>query len=312
MATGYEAIPAAVPAAVPAEVFRVINNDIKRLIQQIRSKLGGTQRERNEEIRNIVLSLEDINTQIKNVETMFSDNAIKITQDKLGNYITARNGTYRNNLVEYGTINDFISDAKYDNDPADGNTPKLMHNTQSININSIEDDIVNPQTLPTLGEDIDLTQENINIVQKRLINCQYLEILYLVKHEELMKTFAFLLTLYDRYQYAIKLLLFILKNLMDHQCPEPGGHEPGEHEPPRIKLPKVLIHNIKDLLEDQKQVQNIIGEMKKNLDTDADTSALRQLQVKIPPSSNKLRGINPDGTQMTAGLDNQVNPNPPP
>ena len=43
-----------------------------------------------------------------------------------------------------------------------------------------------------------------------------------------MKTFAFLLTLYDKYQYAIKLLLFILKNLMDFQCPAPG---PGDHPP---------------------------------------------------------------------------------
>jgi hypothetical protein len=301
------AVPGPQPLAVPAEVFRVINNDIKRLIQQIRSKLGGTQEERNEQIRNIVLSLEDINTQIENVGTMFSDNAIKITKDPrdpLGNYTASRNGTYRNN-PDYGAINDFINNSNYHSD-ATGNV-SLTHNAESININSIEDDIANQQTLQTLGDDIALTEENINVVQKRLINCQYLEILYLVKHEELMKTFAFLLTLYDRYQYAIKLLLFILKNLLDHQCPEPG--QPGEPRPLNIKLPKVLIKNIKNLLKDQKQVQDIISKMKENLNTSDNTEALRQLQMQMP-SSKYLRGTKPDGTQMPAGLDNQVNPNP--
>jgi hypothetical protein len=295
----------------PAVVFRVINQQIKDLIKQIQGKLGGTNQERNEEIKNIVLTLEDINGQIRNVETVFSDNAVKIIQDpRTQNYAAVKNGTYRNATnPDYrdttgNNIGNFINNANYVTDVA-GNV-SLSHDAESININSI-DDIPAVQTLSTVGEEIDLTDVNIQTVQKRLINCQYLEILYLVKHEELMKTFAFLLTLYDKYQYAIKLLLFILKNLLDFQCPvqSPPG-TPHEPVPPKIKLPNVIIKNIKDLLKDQKQVQDIIGKMKTKLYEDVNTSALRSLQVPIPPSSKNLRDTKP------AGLDNQVNPNPPP
>ena len=306
--------PGAVALDDPAVVFRVINQQIKDLIKQIQGKLGGSNQERNQEIRNIVLTLEDINGQIRNVGTVFSDNAVKITQDPATqNYRADKNGTYRNATnpnysdATGNNIGNFINNTNYVTDAA--GSVLLSHGAESININSIEDDIPAVQTLPTVGEDIDLTDGNIQTVQKRLINCQYLEILYLVKHEELMKTFAFLLTLYDKYQYAIKLLLFILKNLLDFQCPvqtPPGTPgEPHEPVPRRIKLPKVLIRNIKDLLKDQKQVQDIIGQMKTKLYDDNNTQALRHLQVPIPPGSKTLRETNP------AGLDNQVNPNPP-
>ena len=81
-------------------------------------------------------------------------------------------------------------------------------------------------------------------------------------------------------------MLFVLKNLLNQEPfppprpenppPEPENRPPGPRlgpgsglgsgpEPgtlPKIKLPKALISNIKQLLHDQKQVQNVIEQMK--------------------------------------------------
>jgi hypothetical protein len=150
--------------------------------------------------------------------------------------------------------------------------------------------------------DFDLSDEgNRNLLQSRLINCQYLEILYLTKHEELMKIFAFTLNLYDKYTYAIKILLFVLKNLLEPVappgCPEPP-HQPGDR--PTIRLPKALITNIKQLLKDQKQVQNVITEMKTVVD--------RTVPNLVNQANATIVNNPPDGNLMN--LDSP--PNPPP
>jgi hypothetical protein len=87
------------------------------------------------------------------------------------------------------------------------------------------------------------------------MNCQNLEYLYLYKHDELMTTFTFTLNLFDKYKYSIKIMLFLLKNLIykDSQ---------------KIKLPRSIISNIQKLLLDQATVQGIIGKMKDTLNKD--------------------------------------------
>jgi hypothetical protein len=147
--------------------------------------------------------------------------------------------------------------------------------------------------------DFDLSDEgNRNLLQSRLINCQYLEILYLTKHEELMKIFSFTLNLYDKYTYAIKILLFVLKNLLEPVappgCPVPRP-EPGTK--PSIRLPKALITNIKQLLKDQKQVQNVIERMRP------------VVEETVPRLVNQANAT----AVNTLNLMNQDNPpNPPP
>lgn len=117
--------------------------------------------------------------------------------------------------------------------------------------------------LETEYQDTPTTPEAI---QNRLINCQYLEILYLTKHDELMNIFRFTLNLYDKYTYAIKILLFVLKNLLEQRPCPPREYPPEQPHPPidprQIKLPKALISNIKQLLKDQKHVQDVIGRLK--------------------------------------------------
>jgi hypothetical protein len=82
-----------------------------------------------------------------------------------------------------------------------------------------------------------------------------------------MKTFAFTLNLFDKYKYSIKILLFVLKNLV-YKKDTPGAT--GATLPTSIKLPKALIPNIMKLLQDQKQVQDVITSMQNTLDENSD------------------------------------------
>lgn len=299
-------------AATDDIFFSTINENIKNIIKQIQSKLGRTNQVRREEAKKIIKKLDEIQDSINKL-AINQANTVKVERNAATNIFEATpDGTYRNKAstddARYtdttgANINDFIKQADYVDNA--GNIA-LTHNAQSINIENIDDETA--QTLPTIKQydELKLDTDGLAKLNLRLQNCQYLEILYLVKHEELMKTFAFLLNLYEKYQYAINLLLFILKNLLDHKCPEPEWYEPEEYEQPKIKLPKVLISNIKNLLKDQKQVQNIVAEMKTKLDTDANTQSLRTLLTQTTePTPDRLR------TQNQAGLDNQVNPNSP-
>jgi hypothetical protein len=103
-------------------------------------------------------------------------------------------------------------------------------------------------------------------IQTRLNNCHILEMLYLIKHEEVMKTFAFTLNLFDKYKYSVKLLLFVLKYLVVKKKPEDEKHAAKESFVD-VKLPKTLIPNIQTLLADQEKVQEVITVMKEQLET---------------------------------------------
>ena len=108
-----------------------------------------------------------------------------------------------------------------------------------------------------------------------------------MKHEELMKTFVFALNLFDKYQYSIKLLLFVLKNLVIKRLPP--------RPPINIQLPKPLIRNIKELLKDQQKMQDVIKEMRTVVNNDD----IRDISspAKTNPSSQNLV-TNPGGTLL--------------
>ena len=119
-------------------------------------------------------------------------------------------------------------------------------------------------------------------IENRLKNCQNLEFLYLKKHDEIMKIFKFTINLFDKYKYAIKVILFLLKNLV--------YKEPGT-DTTKIDLPLPIITNIKKLVEDQNAVQGIINSMEttiNNPDTtykDRDNHLFEErLNTKILPT----------------------------
>ena len=130
---------------------------------------------------------------------------------------------------------------------------------------------------------------NRSTIENRLINCQNLEALYLIKHEELLTTFAFALNLFDKYKYAVKVILFLLKNLASKENNNNSSDNSSDNENVYIKMPPPLINNISKLVADQKKVQGIITKMKETIfegkqkfgDVDA---------IQSEPA-NRLRGL---------------------
>jgi len=106
-----------------------------------------------------------------------------------------------------------------------------------------------------------ITNINQAPLTTRLRNCTQLELLYLNKHNEIIKIFAFVVDLFDKYKYAIKVILFLLKNLVRA---EQGDVPPGSVN---VRLPKPIITNINLLLKDQENIQTIIKGMEKVVNT---------------------------------------------
>ena len=104
-------------------------------------------------------------------------------------------------------------------------------------------------------------------IERRLTNCMQLEGLYLKKHGELMRTFGFLINVFDKYKYAIKVILFLLKKLVTKAdippyVPPGPGPGPGTGTPVTINIPEPLIPRIGELVADQQKIQAVIDKMK--------------------------------------------------
>lgn len=116
------------------------------------------------------------------------------------------------------------------------------------------------------GEPIIITNTNQDQLNQRLINCSRLEELYLRKHNEIIKIFGFVVNLFDKYKYAIKVILFLLKNLVRAEQRTPPSTTPTTPGSVSVRLPKPLITNINLLLKDQANIQTIIDGMEKVVD----------------------------------------------
>jgi carbon monoxide dehydrogenase subunit G len=132
-------------------------------------------------------------------------------------------------------------------------------------------------------------------ISNRLINCQNLEVLYLIKHDELMTTFAFTLNLFDKYKYSTKVILVLLKFLVTkNTVPVTPGTGCND-----IKLPKPLITNIKKLLIDQEKVQDVITGMKNTIMEGKNIAGV------VDVNFDRLRNlINPASAMETSETDN--------
>jgi hypothetical protein len=307
--------PAIVPNAPPAIIapgfdngtnyqgeLAIVSAGINRLVEIIKRKLGRNNQEVNQKVINIVNGINNAMTTINNnymnyLETRFVDrnaNQEAIVRPGLTNLNAGLVGLEFTNIQNMArTIN------PYRDDPANVGEAIVKIDNQlipgrhiTINMTDLQHDngsSLNPEY--TAGQlDLANNQADINTVQTRLDNCQRLEMLYLIKHEELMKTFVFALNLFDKYQYSIKLLLFVLKNLVYKRVPP--------RLPINIQLPKPLIQNIKELLKDQQKMQDVITQMRNVVNTDD----IRDISspTRTNPTSADLAAP-PGGTLMDVG-----------
>lgn len=279
------------------DILEIFSDEINNAIINIKQKLGTTIANTNKNAEAIMQKLNDLKDTINSpVKTLKEDNLREDNETR----VKLKDNEIDNTLLDIEVGNQYVkdfTDSKYI-----GNTFEEFKNKDNgylanarkeikdlnTNISSDPSDIAIQDTVPSSKE-----------VQSRLNNCHILEMLYLIKHEEVMKTFAFTLNLFDKYKYSIKLLLFILKYLV---VKKPEKHAAIESFV-NVKLPKTLIPNIQTLLADQEKVQQVITGMKEQLET----NPLGGVNENGVPSVLNPAG-GPDETELDKRLDNLAIP----
>jgi len=157
----------------------------------------------------------------------------------------------------------------------DSNAININPNHDFMNLDNTYRSIL-PNTIQRSFDDRSVSASTNEQIETRLKNCQSLEFLYLKKHDEIMKIFAFTINLFDKYKYAIKVILFLLKNLV---YKDPSGTIPTQ-----IKLPLPIISNIKKLVDDQNAVQGIIDNMQTTI---KDSNLFKDAKQKTSTTSEE-------------------------
>ena len=234
------------------ELLQIISQGINNIVNNLKNKLGNNFTESNQSSLAIKKRLDDLKKEI---------------DDDIGKNLANPdlNAIYINPRNNY----EVITGDGYLRPLADPSQPQI--NVSNIDIASdYQFNRLNDKHRSVLtGYDQTLlygeteTTFNQAEIENRLKNCQNLEFLYLKKHDEIMKIFAFTINLFDKYKYAIKIILLLLKNLVYKDgtgtVPPPPPPQPGTQ---RIRIPIPIIPNIKKLLDDQKNIQHVIDKMK--------------------------------------------------
>lgn len=249
------------------DMLQIVDSGINRIVQDLKNLLGannGGIQQVNAEAKAIIDSLNLITTRINDDDRFGNIRGTRGPVDGTRISIQGNDGNKR--IFADERLNEPIYNQQVQNIMANG------YNVPGINIRKDTIDSVDtPGEIVYDGRDINLDSEaNRNRIQTRLYNCRTLEELYLIKHVELMKTFTFTINLFDKYKYAIKIMLFLLKNLVykENETPPNCG---------RVKLPPPLIPNIKTLIIDQQAVQGVITDMKRTVENEPVSSRTRPI-----------------------------------
>ncbi len=242
-------------------LLELFDKNINNLVIDLKKHFG----DNNAEVNQVVAAISTITSGIKS-RISTDVNALSSTDDYLNKSIDrdATTGMYKSDLKHIET--DKLSDPAF-----------------KIKIDSIKDlDVVSSYDADYEAVDVDLdTTLGVERVQTRLKNCQGLEIVHLNSHQNLMKTSAFTLNLFEKYNYVFNVMLFLFKNLVDKAGSIEGvesdrqttiTRENGCATSNTIKLPKAIIKNIAQLVAEQGTIQGTINEISAGLDkTDMDT-----------------------------------------
>ena len=261
-------------------LLQILNTNINNIVVDFKQALGNTNQAVNGSVANIVNVLDDLSENINlgiDDANFITRRTVRVRPD--GTTIPHDDVDIRNDLGV--TFPDYDNQliTNINNNPATvANHHHIVNLNDGIDIPNINNG--NPIDIPINNTDEGL-QGRIH-VQRRLENCIKLEYLYLIKHMELMKIFAFTINLFDKYKYAIKIVLFLLKYLVNKNKEEPDCGS--------IRLPPPLIPKINDLVRDQAAVQETINLMRTTLDNQNLRDLHQQATAKF--------GTNPNGTAV--------------
>ena len=262
-------------------MLQIVDSGINKIVQDLKNLLGsgnGGIIQVNNEARLIIDALNNITLGINNNLNIRDLNGLYGSRIKvdgvdgnhnvlLENSATTAVNPNINNVLYNQTLNEFLQN---NNNYNIGNS-----------INTVDDS--NPIENAFIGDSVNLENQNHkDAVQSRLNNCRKLEELYLIKHVELMKTFTFTINLFDKYKYAVKIMLFLLKNLVykdKDTSPDCG----------KVNLPKPLIPNIRTLIQDQQAVQGIITDMKRTVEREPVSNRTSPIIANEPEINRNLQ-----------------------
>jgi len=227
------------------DLLQIISVGINNIVIELKNKLGNNFEENNENAKTITDQLNKLKNEINELQStnnlnIESGEHLKLFGKNLNYDITQANTTDLLNL--------------------DSNYKKVIYNQDTNFISEKTSDPI--------------------VIENRLKNCQSLEFLYLKKHDEIIKIFKFTLLLFNKYKYAIKVILFLLKHLVykdpaSYEKTIPGGPSgnggPGGLGkdipiPIPINLPEKIIPDIAKLVRDQSTIQDVIDKMKEVID----------------------------------------------
>jgi len=247
------------------ELLQIISRGINNIVMGLKRRLGNNYTESDTNANNIITRLntlqDQINTEIgdvDNVNGLRSNETDRITLNENyeikpidDNYAGLANNGERIEMNNIGVRDDA------DFTDLDSKNISVINNQQPIASIFLTD--ISGNQVMTEGENGEMIS-NISYVETRLKNCQNLEYLYLKKHNEIMKIFVFTISLFKKYKYAIKVMLYLLRYLVykDPQQPIPI---PIPVNPLSINIPYPVIRSIGKLLKDQVKIQNIIDRM---------------------------------------------------
>lgn len=262
-------------------LLELFDKNINNLVIDLKKHFGNN----NAEVNQVVAAISTITSGIKS-RISTDVNTLSSTDDYSNKSIDrdAATGMYKSDLTHIETY-------------------KLSDPAFKTKIDSIKDlDVVSSYDADYEAVDVDLdTTLGVERVQTRLKNCQGLEIVHLNSHQNLMKTSAFTLNLFEKYNYVFNVMLFLFKNLVDKAGSIEGvesdrqttiTRENGCATSNTIKLPKAIIKNIAELVTEQGTIQGTINEISAGLDkTDMDTFMKHEadkiksnLQAKTTPN----------------------------
>ena len=240
------------------DLLEIFDKGINDIILRLKARFGKD----NQEVNQVVSAISQILTGI--------DTIIDVESNAPDDYQTSNLITKKD--PNTGKYTSQIEDGKkhIEYDPTKAKTQfdqiQTLKTAAPTLFTSLNTDLgTNYQVLQSTDLSDELNLNNVNDItrlNRRLTNCQALEISYLDANEILHSVGAFTKTLFEKYMYVTNVMLYLLKNLVNK--PKLTNKEmldsgcAGANQQ-TVRLPKEIIKNIAQLIAEQSKLKDSIN-----------------------------------------------------
>ena len=272
-------------------ILEIITNGISKIIANVKAiDLGDT----NDHVRQKVAEITEAFDTIKKTIDDGADN-LSASRDPELLFNLTNSGDKLNKYNYNSAETQFSTDpgankSKFQNVPVTNDFKTL--DSDPITVLQDTDYIPMHNLTPEDPNYEDANEARANLIQNRLNNCYTLELLYMKKHEEVLKLFAFSANLFAKYSYAVKVILYLLQNLV-YKPKLPGTERDITQITnntfntdgdgcPEVQIPKTLIKRIDLMVKDQKDMEQIVANLDNKLKTDQKFKDVEHIITNLP------------------------------